>query len=96
MGLSYLAINSDPTVGVRPCLGSVGSFMPIYKGFKAMFESILMLAVKMPDLSNFQFSIVDNVFSMTVATMGAAAIFLFLSRSSVDEAYWKPARPVRC
>ena len=64
--------------------------MPIYKGFKAMFESILMLAVKMPDLSNFQFSIVDNVFSMTVATMGAAAIFLFLSRSSVDEAY-RPA-----
>jgi bacteriorhodopsin len=55
-----------------------------------MFESIFVLAAKMPDLSVFQFSIVDNIFSMTVATMGAAALFLFLSRSSVDEAY-RPA-----
>jgi len=44
----------------------------------------------MPDLSVFQFSIVDNVFSMTVAAMGAAAIFLFLSRPSVDDVY-RPA-----
>jgi bacteriorhodopsin len=44
----------------------------------------------MPALSIFQYSIVDNIFSMTVATMGAAALFLFLSRSSVDEAY-RPA-----
>ena len=44
----------------------------------------------MPDLSVFQFSIVDNIFSMTVATMGAAALFLFMSRSSVDEDY-RPA-----
>ncbi|MCY2976860.1 MAG: bacteriorhodopsin-like [Planctomycetota bacterium] len=55
-----------------------------------MLESISVLAAGMPDLSVFQFSIVDNIFSMTVATMGAAAIFLFLSRSSVDEAY-RPA-----
>jgi len=52
-----------------------------------MFESVL---AKMPDLTVFQYSIVDNVFSMTVATMGAAAIFLFLSRSMVQEAY-RPA-----
>jgi len=44
----------------------------------------------MPDLSVFQYNIVDNIFSMTVATMGAAALFLFLSRSSVDEEY-RPA-----
>jgi len=44
----------------------------------------------MPDLSVLQYTVVDNIFSMTVATMGAAAIFLFLSRSSVDEAY-RPA-----
>jgi bacteriorhodopsin len=44
----------------------------------------------MPDLSIAQYSTVDNIFSMTVATMGAAAIFLFLSRSSVDAAY-RPA-----
>jgi bacteriorhodopsin len=55
-----------------------------------MFESLFLLAAKMPDLSVFQYSIVDNIFSMTVATMGAAAIFLFLSRSSVEEAY-RPA-----
>lgn len=55
-----------------------------------MLESMSLLAAGMPDLSVFQYSIVDNIFSMTVATMGAAAIFLFLSRSSVDEAY-RPA-----
>ncbi len=55
-----------------------------------MFESMSLLAAGMPDLSVFQYSAVDNIFSMTVATMGAAAIFLFLSRSSVDEAY-RPA-----
>jgi bacteriorhodopsin len=55
-----------------------------------MLESALLLAAGMPDLSVLQFSIVDNIFSMTVATMGAAAIFFYLSRSSVDEAY-RPA-----
>ncbi len=55
-----------------------------------MLESMSLLAVGMPDLSVFQYAIVDNIFSMTVATMGAAALFLFLSRSSVDEAY-RPA-----
>jgi len=49
-----------------------------------------LLAASMPDLSVFQYSLVDNIFSMTVATMGAAAIFLYLSRSAVDEAY-RPA-----
>ena len=44
----------------------------------------------MPDLSVFQYNMVDNIFSMTVATMGAAALFLFMSRSSVDEEY-RPA-----
>jgi len=44
----------------------------------------------MPDLSVFQYNVVDNIFSMTVATMGAAALFLFLSRPSVDEEY-RPA-----
>lgn len=55
-----------------------------------MFDSMLIFAGGMPDLSVFQYSVVDNIFSMTVATMGAAALFLFLSRSSVDEAY-RPA-----
>lgn len=55
-----------------------------------MFESAFVLGTSMPNLSVFQYSLVDNVFSMTVATMGAAAIFLFLSRSVVDEAY-RPA-----
>lgn len=53
-----------------------------------LFGSVL--GATMPSLSVFEYSIVDNVFSMTVATMGAAAIFLFFSRSSVDEAY-RPA-----
>jgi len=55
-----------------------------------MLEPGWLLAAGMPDLSVLQYTIVDNIFSMTVATMGAAAIFLFLSRSSVDEAY-RPA-----
>ena len=55
-----------------------------------MFESVGLLAAGMPSLSVFQYSLVDNIFSMTVATMGAAAIFLFLSRSSVDAEY-RPA-----
>ncbi len=54
-----------------------------------MFDSVSILAA-MPDLSVFQYSLVDNVFSMTVATMGAAALFFFMSRSSVGAAY-RPA-----
>ncbi len=55
-----------------------------------MFHLVPTLLGSMPDLSVFQFNIVDNIFSMTVATMGAAALFLFMSRSSVDEEY-RPA-----
>lgn len=55
-----------------------------------MFDIPMTLLAKMPDLTVLQFSTVDNIFSMTVATMGAAAIFLFLSRSAVDAAY-RPA-----
>ena len=55
-----------------------------------MFHIPMVLAAKMPDLTVVQYSTVDNIFSMTVATMGAAAIFLFLSRSMVDAAY-RPA-----
>ncbi len=55
-----------------------------------MFSQISFLAAAMPDLTVFQYSIVDNIFSMTVATMGAAALFLFLSRSTVDPEY-RPA-----
>jgi len=55
-----------------------------------MFHMFPDLLGAMPDLTVFQYNIVDNIFSMTVATMGAAALFLFLSRSSVDEEY-RPA-----
>ena len=55
-----------------------------------MFHLVPTVLGAMPDLSVFQFNIVDNIFSMTVATMGAAALFLFMSRSSVDEEY-RPA-----
>ena len=51
-----------------------------------MFE----LFADLPSLSLSQFNIVDNVFSMTVATMGAAALFFFLARSSVAPKY-RPA-----
>ncbi len=54
-----------------------------------MFDSVAFLAA-MPDLSIFQYSLVDNVFSMTVATMGAAALFFFMARSTVGVAY-RPA-----
>jgi bacteriorhodopsin len=55
-----------------------------------MFNCVFLLGAAMPDLSIFQYNAVDNIFSMTVATMGAAAIFLFLSRSQVDPEY-RPA-----
>ena len=42
-----------------------------------MFDLTLL---GMPDLSVFQYNIVDNIFSMTVATMGAAALFFFAAR----------------
>jgi bacteriorhodopsin len=44
----------------------------------------------LPTLSLAEFNIVDNVFSMTVATMGAAALFFFLARSSIAPKY-RPA-----
>ena len=40
-----------------------------------MLESVSVLAAAMPDLSIFQYSVVDNIFSITVATMGAAAVW---------------------
>ena len=49
-----------------------------------------LLGSAMPDLSVFQYNAVDNIFSMTVATMGAAALFLFMARSHVDPEY-RPA-----
>ena len=58
-----------------------------------MFICPIMLAAAMPSLSIFQYNAVDNIFSMTVATMGAAALFLFLSRSNVDPEY-RPALTV--
>jgi len=55
-----------------------------------MFGSTPLILAAMPSLSVFQYNLVDNMFSLTVASMGAAAIFLFLSRSMVDEPY-RPA-----
>ena len=54
-----------------------------------MFESVSLLGA-MPDLTVLQYSLVDNIFSMTVATMGAAALFFFMARSTVGAAY-RPA-----
>ncbi len=54
-----------------------------------MFDPVAFLAA-MPDLSVLQYSLVDNIFSMTVATMGAAALFFFMARSTVGAAY-RPA-----
>ncbi len=44
----------------------------------------------LPNLDLFQYNLVDNVFSMTVAAMGAAALFFFMSRSQVAPKY-RPA-----
>ncbi len=55
-----------------------------------MFESVPMVIGALPDLTVFQYSLVDNIFSMTVATMGAAALFFFMARSTVGVAY-RPA-----
>ena len=40
-----------------------------------------------PTLDLFQYNVVDNFFSLTVATMGAAAIFFFLARGTVAPKY---------
>jgi len=58
-----------------------------------MTTGLSILAATMPNLSIFQYNAVDNIFSMTVATMGAAALFLFLSRANVDSEY-RPALTV--
>jgi len=50
----------------------------------------LFLMGSMPELSVLQYNLVDNIFSMTVATMGAAALFFFMARSTVGVAY-RPA-----
>ena len=42
------------------------------------------------DLSPFQFGLISNLMSLTVAGMGAATLFFFLSRSQVAPAY-RPA-----
>ena len=39
-----------------------------------MINGFSVLAASMPTLSIFQYNAVDNIFSMTVATMGAAAV----------------------
>jgi len=54
-----------------------------------MSDPFSMLAA-MPNLTVFEYSLVDNIFSMTVATMGAAALFFFMARSTVGAAY-RPA-----
>jgi bacteriorhodopsin len=56
-------------------------------------NGLFVLGAAMPDLSTLQYNAVDNIFSMTVATMGAAALFLFLSRVNVDPEY-RPALTV--
>ncbi|MCS6864579.1 MAG: bacteriorhodopsin-like [Gemmataceae bacterium] len=43
----------------------------------------MTLFASLPPLTPFQYNVVDNVFSLTVATMGAAAIFFFAARSLV-------------
>jgi bacteriorhodopsin len=58
-----------------------------------MMNGLFVLGAAMPDLSTLQYNAVDNIFSMTVATMGAAALFLFLSRVNVDPEY-RPALTV--
>jgi len=55
-----------------------------------MIQGFFLLASSMPNLTSFQYNAVDNIFSMTVATMGAAALFLYMSRAHVDPEY-RPA-----
>ncbi|MFQ3594326.1 MAG: bacteriorhodopsin-like [Gemmataceae bacterium] len=44
----------------------------------------------LPDLTPFQYNVVDNFFSLTVATMGAAALFFFIARNQLAYRY-RPA-----
>lgn len=43
----------------------------------------MTLLASLPNLTQFQFNIVDNMFSLTVAAMGAAALFFFSARALV-------------
>ena len=47
------------------------------------------------ELSPFQFGLISNLMSLTVAGMGAAALFFFLSRQQVAPAY-RPALQCPC
>lgn len=55
-----------------------------------MFDATSGMLAAMPQLSVFQYNVVDNIFSMTVACMGAAALFFFLSKGTVSPQF----RPV--
>ncbi len=55
-----------------------------------MFDATFGMLATMPQLSIFQYNVVDNIFSMTVACMGAAALFFFLSKGTVSPQF----RPV--
>ncbi|MEN1681005.1 MAG: bacteriorhodopsin-like [Planctomycetota bacterium] len=55
-----------------------------------MGDLVVLLGATMPDMPIVSYNAVDNIFSMTVAVMGAAAIFLFAARSQVNEEY-RPA-----
>jgi bacteriorhodopsin len=44
----------------------------------------------LPNLTPFQYNVVDNFFSLTVATMGAAALFFFIARNQLAYRY-RPA-----
>jgi bacteriorhodopsin len=48
---------------------------------------MLMFGATLPVMDPFQYNIVDNVLSLTVATMGAAAIFFFAARATVASKY---------
>jgi len=47
----------------------------------------MMNFASLQTLNLFQYNLVDNVFSMTVATMGAAALFFFFARTTVARKY---------
>ncbi len=55
-----------------------------------MLPEFSVLSAAMRDFTFFEYSIVDNIFSVTVATMDAAALFLVLFRQTVDREY-RPA-----
>jgi bacteriorhodopsin len=78
-----ILFTSTPPPGLHPALLRTRCGDRVCPPITAAGCPLMSLFGVTQSLSLFQYNLVDNMFSMTVATMGAAALFFFAARSSV-------------